>query len=425
MKKLAKDTVARILGWQVRRLRNKNEIKIVAIAGSIGKTSTKLAIARILEQGFKTRFQEGNYNDLVSVPLVFFGQEMPSLFNPLAWLKVFWKNEQTLKHKYPYEVVVVELGSDGPGQLKQFANYIHADIGILTSITAEHMEYFGNMDAVAREEMTLKYLSKQLFVNQDLIPADFLQDLKSDTTITYGIKTPAQIRMTAIKFDEHSASFEINRGPAKLVKGQHEQITEPQLYSITAAAAVAHELGMTEHAIERGIKDIKPVSGRMQHLKGVKDSLILDDTYNASPEATKAALDTLYRIKSHQKIAILGNMNELGGYSQREHEKIGEYCDPHELSLVVTIGPDANKYLAPAAEEKGCTVKTFNDPYAAGKFVKEQIESGAVILAKGSQNRVFAEEAIKEFLAESKDASKLVRQSKYWLSRKQQSFKGV
>ncbi len=160
---------------------------------------------------------------------------------------------------------------------------------------------------------------------------------------------------------------------------------------------------MTKPAIEKGIASIKPVSGRMQHLEGIKGSIILDDTYNASPEAMRASLDTLYRIKAPQKIAILGNMNELGGYSQREHEAAGKYCDPRELDLVVTIGPDANKYLAPAAEKTGCNVKTFDSPYAAGKYIKEIIEPGAVILAKGSQNKVFAEEAVKQFLASSKD----------------------
>jgi UDP-N-acetylmuramoyl-tripeptide--D-alanyl-D-alanine ligase len=422
MKKLAKGFVASILGWQVRRLRNKNNFKVIAVGGSIGKTSTKLAVARVLEQEFKVRFQDGNYNDPVSVPLVFFGQKLPSIFNPLAWLTIFWKNEQIIKKKYPYEVVVVELGTDGPGQIKQFERYINADIGILSAITPEHMVYFGDLDAVAREELYLGKLVDKLFINQDLVPVDYLKDL-SDTDVTYGIKNPAQIRMTNIKFDENSASFKIGQGPTTLVEGEHEQITEPQLYSITAATAVAQELGMAKSAMERGIKSIKPVSGRMQHLEGIKNSLILDDTYNASPEAMLAALDTLYRINAPQKIAVLGNMNELGDYSQREHKAVGEYCDPKELDLVVTIGPDANKYLASAAEEAGCNVKTFSSPYAAGRYVKEILESNAVVLVKGSQNRVFAEEAVKILLANPKDSSKLVRQSEYWLKIKQKAFK--
>lgn len=421
MKKLAKSLVAKILGWQVRRLRKKNDFKVIAVAGSIGKTSTKLALARVLDQGFKVQFQQGNYNDLVSVPLIFFGQSMPSLFNPLAWLAVFLKNEKILRRKYPHEVVIVELGSDAPGQIAQFKQYIHADIGVLTAITPEHMEYFEDLEAVAREELSISGLVNTLFINQDLCNTEYFKDLKGDIR-TYGIKQPAQIRMLNIKFDEQAADFNIVSGSQSLVQARHEQVTEPQLYSITAAAAVAAELGATERAIEKGIRDIKPVSGRMQHLDGINNSQIIDDTYNASPEAMRAALDTLYRINAPQKIAILGNMNELGGYSQREHKAIGEYCDARELDLVVTIGPDANKYLAPAAAEKGCQVKSFDDPYAAGEYVKSIIEPKAVILAKGSQNGVFAEEAVKILLANPADSSKLVRQTDYWTKKKQKAF---
>jgi hypothetical protein len=127
------------------------------------------------------------------------------------------------------------------------------------------------------------------------------------------------------------------------------------------------------------------------------------------------ALDTLYRMNASQKIAILGNMNELGKYSEKEHARIGEYCDPHELSFIATIGPDANKYLAPAAAARGCLVKTFESPIDAGRFVKERLRQDTVVLVKGSQNGVYAEEAAKQLLALPADASKLVRQSRYWM----------
>src|SRR5690606_20106109 len=114
-------------------------------------------------------------------------------------------------------------------------------------------------------------------------------------------------------------------------------------------------------------------------LKGINNSLILDETYNASPEAVRAALDSVYTMKAPQKIALLGNMNELGDMSADAHREIGEYCDPEQLELVVTLGQDANKYSAPAAKRKGCTVQAFNNPYDAGKFIREHIKEGAVI----------------------------------------------
>lgn len=422
MKKIGKKIIAAILGWQVRRLRRKNKLITVAVTGSIGKTSTKFAIARVLSVKYKVRFQEGNYNDIVSVPMVYFGHDLPNIFNPLAWLAVFLKNERVIKKPYPFRVVVLELGSDAPGQIKLFKKYIRADIGVLTAITPEHMEFFDDLDAVAREEMAITQLSDKVFANKDLISEDYISQLP-DGSVTYGIKTPADVRMTNIRFNGNSADFKVAHGPNLVVEGRHEQITEPQLYSICAASAVAKALDMSPSEIEAGIKKIRPVSGRMQHLKGLKGSIIIDDTYNASPEAMKGALDTLYRMNAPQKIAILGNMNELGSYSASEHKKIGEYCDPKELDLVVTIGPDANKYLAPAAKAKGCEVQPFDSPYKAGELVKDVIENGSAILVKGSQNKVFAEESIKSFLAEPKDAAKLVRQSRSWLKKKRKSFK--
>jgi UDP-N-acetylmuramoyl-tripeptide--D-alanyl-D-alanine ligase len=415
MKKTFKKLVAAILGSQLKRLRKKNKIFVIAVAGSIGKTSTKLALAHVLSQTYKVRYQEGNYNDLVTVPLVFFGRKLPNIYNPLAWFWVFFRNELTLSMKYPYHIVIVELGSDAPGQMKEFGMYLEADIGVLTAIVPEHMANFANLDAVAAEELAITNFTTKIFANKDLISPQYLGHLPN-TTVTYGINQEADIRLTNINWNGgEEATFDIVYGGITFLHGEHEKVTEPQLYSICAAVSVGTELDMTTSAVDKGIRAIKPVSGRMQHLNGLSGALILDDTYNASPEAVIGALDTLYRMNASQKIAILGNMNELGEYSEKEHKRIGEYCDPHELSFLATIGPDANKYLAPAAAARGCLVKTFDNPIDVGKFVKERLRQDTVVLVKGSQNGVYAEEAIKPMLALPADSKLLVRQSRNWM----------
>jgi UDP-N-acetylmuramoyl-tripeptide--D-alanyl-D-alanine ligase len=420
MKKFAKQLIADILGWQVRRLKQRNDFKVVAVAGSIGKTSTKLAIAQVLSEAYRVNYDRGNYNDPVSVPMVYFGQELPNIFNPLAWLAVFWRNEKRLKRKYPYDVVVLELGTDRPGDMAMMARYVRADIGVLTAITPEHMQLFVDLDAVAREELVLAQISGKLLVNKDLVAEEFLPG----ETETYAVKQLADIRMSNVHFSGEQAQFMITAGN-KLLKAKHQKISEPQLYSICAACAVGLALDMTPRAIISGISKIKPVSGRMHHLSGVNDSVVIDDTYNASPAAMRAALDTLYRFKAPQKIAVLGNMNELGGYSGTEHKRIGEHCDPHEIDLVVTLGSDASKYLAPAAEAKGCKVLTFDSPYTAGLYLRKVIKHDAVVLVKGSQNGVFAEETVKMILANAADARKLVRQSPKWMRIKRRTFPDV
>lgn len=141
----------------------------------------------------------------------------------------------------------------------------------------------------------------------------------------------------------------------------------------------------------------------MNVLRGIKKSVLIDDTYNSSPAAAAAALQTLYSMQAPERIAILGSMNELGDVSAAEHEKLGQMCDPALLAWVVTIGDEAEKYLAPAARSRGCQVKTFKSALQAGAFVRGVIDEGAVILAKGSQGDIYAEEAVKELLHATND----------------------
>lgn len=401
MKKLARRIVAAILGYQVRRLSKKNRFIVIGVAGSIGKTSTKLAIATILQNGFRVRYQEGNYNDLITVPLVFFKKQLPSLFNPIAWLAVFWHNEKQIRQAYPFDIVVLELGSDGPGQIAEFKKYLKLEIAVITAITPEHMQFFKSLDSVAEEELEVQNFSGLLIANKDLCDEKYLS--KVSQLLTYGIKTQADYTYEKMNIPKKSESF-------------------AEQYSALAAAAVAQKLGLSQEIITAGIVGVKPFAGRMQKLAGINNSMIIDDSYNASPEAVKMALDTLYSSTAPQKIAVLGNMNELGDYSRQAHEEVGKYCDPKQIELVITIGPDANTYLAKAAEARGCRVERFDSPYKAGEFIKPLVKKSAIILVKGSQNKVFAEETVKILLAEPSEATKLVRQSPEWMDIKRKAF---
>jgi UDP-N-acetylmuramoyl-tripeptide--D-alanyl-D-alanine ligase len=132
-------------------------------------------------------------------------------------------------------------------------------------------------------------------------------------------------------------------------------------------------------------------------------------------------LQSLYSLQVPQRIAILGSMNELGATSQIEHERLGALCDPILLSWVVTIGEEAEKYLAPAARARGCQVKSFKSAIDAGAFVRSVTEPGAAILAKGSQGDIYVEEAVKVLCVMSEDIA-LVRQSPQWMKIKDEFF---
>ncbi|HEX8182487.1 MAG TPA: Mur ligase family protein [Candidatus Saccharimonadales bacterium] len=411
--------VCKILEKQVVQLRAKHQFTMIAVAGSIGKTSTKLAIAHTLEPSRRVIYQTGNYNDRVTVPLVLFGQKLPNLFNLVAWIKIFMANERAIKRPHYYDVAVVELGTDHPGDMKHFA-YLKPDITIVTAITPEHMEYFGTLDAVAAEELTVCDYSKTVLINADDTPLQYVSDKNMQT---YGTEQTCDYQASNYNPDGL-------RGGKVTLRLQSGVTLEPQVAIlgaqgvkiVLAAAAAAQLAGLPGDEIARGLAEVKPFAGRMQILRGIRGSTIIDDTYNASPVAVTAGLDVLYATPAPQRIAVLGTMNELGDYSEAAHVEVGKYCDASKLDLVVTIGDNAAKYLAPAARAHGCHVKTFSSPYEAGLYIREHVQHGAVVLAEGSQNRVFAEESLKLLLADPADAKKLVRQSAYWMRVKAKQF---
>ena len=418
-KQLGKAILCRILEAQVQRLRERHNFKVVAIAGSVGKTSTKAAVAKTLEASKRVLWQTGNYNDRLTVPLVFFGHTLPGLFNLPAWIRIWVHNARAIRREYPYDVVVIEIGTDGPGQIEAFA-YLKPEIVIITAITPEHMEYFGTLDAVANEELTAMDFAGKTLVNVDDTPSEYI---KGREFSSYGLSPTATYYASSRKQN----GLKGQEMTVFLGKKHKFQVTIPMLgvqgaKIAVAAAATAHLLGETNEDIEKGLKTIEPFAGRMRLFAGIKKSTLIDDTYNASPIAVNAALDVLYATPAKQRIAILGSMNELGDYSRDAHNEVGVHCDPKKLDLVVTIGADARDYLAPVAEQQGCKVKVFMSPYEAGSYIKKQLKKEAVVLAKGSQNGVFAEEALKELLANKNDSAEFVRQSPYWLDVKRSQF---
>lgn len=414
MKRLMKQLVVAVLGWQVRRLQRKDgDFQTIGVVGSYGKTSSKMAIAELLETELHVRYQKGNYNDTSTVPLVFFGQTLPSLFNPLAWLIIFIKNEMVLRQEvFPFDVVIVELGIDGPGQMEEFGKFLRLDWVLVAALGPEHMEQFDDLAQVAEEELKVQDFADRIVVNKDLCDKELLGSLSKpyeEYSLEYARTLPLN-------------SWRIRVGDEDPIRLEQAVLSKARLYSLSNAVVMGLKMGMSEQKIKQNLGKIKAVPGRMNTLDGKKGSVIIDDTYNASPEATILALETLYSYPAKQRIALLGNMNELGKFSEELHRQIGHACEPGKLDLVVTLGEDANKYLADQAEKAGCKVERAETPYQAAAIIEKILKPDAVVLAKGSQNGVFAEEAVKLLLAEPNDDRYLVRQSPSWLAKKERAF---
>ena len=401
----------------------KHKPKLIVVTGSVGKTSTKMAIATVLSEKYRVRLHEGNHNTPLSVPLAVMGVEYPQNIRSLKeWWAVFGAINLRINQHDDAEVIVQELGTDSPGDIKAF-RYLHPDIAVVTAVSPEHMEFFQNIDAVAKEELGVAKWSKLTVINRDDIDEKYAKYADTTSIDTYGMGEKAEYRIIV----EPASPLDGRIGQLKTPEWGEipinlQLVGDHSIKAAAAAATVGARMGLTSQEVAIGISKIVPTSGRMQILRGLENTTIIDDTYNASPLAVAAALKTLGDIDSPQRIAILGSMNELGGTSAEEHRRVGELCSPEKLAWVVTIGEDAKQHLAPAAQKKGCRVESFTSPYDAGAFVHRMLKPGTVVLAKGSQNGVFAEEAVKILLHSTEDEEKLVRQTPAWLEIKERQF---
>ena len=394
--------LASILRWQAIKFIAKNKPKVVCITGSVGKTSTTQAISTVLSQSFTVRATIANYNTDIGVPCSIFGNSFPSsMKNPFAWTLLIVKNQFQLLRSERVDVLVLELGTDLPGDITEF-DWLTPDIAIVTAVSPEHMEFFKTLETVAKEELSIAKFSEKTIVNREMVDKIYLKYAETEQLYNY---SRDDIKHIGLKAQDLR------------VVGEHS------IDAVSAGLAIGRELGMQTSNLQAGAKAVESQPGRMKVFEGLKGTILIDDTYNSSPYAVTAALDHLYDVECPQRIVLLGNMNELGETSADEHTKVGKYCDAKKLDLVVTLGEYANHYLADAAKENGCAVAEAQTPQEAANIIKNQMSEGTVVLLKGSQNGVFAEEAVKLLLKNSLDEKYLVRQSTFWLKKKDANFK--
>jgi UDP-N-acetylmuramoyl-tripeptide--D-alanyl-D-alanine ligase len=401
------------------------EVKLVVVVGSVGKTSTKIAVGTVLSEKYRVRLHEGNHNSELSAPLAILGVEFPEDIRKLGqWLAVFKAIRQRIKQPADVDVIVQELGTDRIGQIPHFGTYLKPDLAVVTAVSAEHMEFFKTLDNVAAEELAVANFSQQVLINRDDINGKYAANISNANLNTYGTNDVAEYRFDTSDYtfeDGFTGLFYAPEWPTAVETTLH-LMGDHSIRAAVAAGAVGVKLGMSAPEIMSGMQKIRAVKGRMNVLRGMNESIIIDDTYNSSPLAVQSALQALYQLKVPQKIAVLGSMNELGETSAAEHEALGSWCDPLQLTHVITVGEEAEKYLAPAARTHGCHTVSFKSPIEAGAYVHKFLEKGSAVLFKGSQGGIFLEEGIKVVLHSTDDEEKLVRQSPEWMAKKQKFF---
>lgn len=433
LKTILKKTTVAILTLEARLILKKYKPKVVAITGTVGKTSAKDAIYAVLSHFYTTRKSEKSFNSEIGVPLTVIG--CPNAWNnPLMWLRNFLDGLSLLIQRKPYpEWLVLEVGADRPGDIKKTASWIKPDIAIITRLSKvpAHVEFFESPESVKAEKGELAHEvspNGTLILNGDDEDVMSLKEKTKARTESYGFSKDATLVASYenIEYQKDDGdkyplgiTFRVDSKRASIPVHLAGGFGMNHIYAALAALAVADvcELNMVRAAEALHTYEMAP--GRLKLIKGVKDSIIIDDTYNASPVAMESALDTLSKMKCDgRKIAVLGEMLELGKHASDEHRRMGEIAGKI-CNMVITVGIRA-RHIAEGALIAGLSEKKifqFENSVEAGKFLEQKIKAGDIALVKGSQG-VRMERAVLEVMAEpEKRKELLVRQEDEWNSR--------
>ena len=434
MKNFSKKIIVWFLQAEAQAVIRRYKPKIIGVTGSVGKTTTKDLIYSVLSGNFSVRKNIKSFNSDIGMPLTVL--DLPNAWlSPFAWLKNlllgFWKVSiyYLLSITYP-KYLVLELSADHPGDIKSPVSWLKPEIGVITGFGNEipvHAEFFHNIESLIEEKGELL----------KVLPENGVAILNIDDARVWGMRGNTRAHIISYGFDQEAKirgdGFHISYNEEGLPKGigfriDYEGKSVPvrlsgvlgkgHAYAALAATAVAVKLGMNLVAISQALSEHVFSPGRMRILDGLRGVIIIDDTYNSSPAAVKIALEAIHELKSGRKIVVLGDMLELGKYSESEHKKVGTWVRGVTDTLVC-VGERA-KVIGESAITDGFVknnVHFFSDSYKTGNFLKDFVTTGDMVLLKASQS-IRLERATEMLMANPSQASELlVRQEKEWKKR--------
>ncbi|WP_353685058.1 UDP-N-acetylmuramoyl-tripeptide--D-alanyl-D-alanine ligase [Thermodesulfovibrio sp. 3907-1M] len=354
-----------------RYLRKKFRGKVIAVVGSNGKTTTKELIAGMLSKKYKILKTEGNFNNNIGVPLCL------------------------SKIEHDTEIMVLELGTNRHGDIKELCEIVYPDYAMITNIGYEHIEGFGSIEGVREGELEILPFVKTVFANgDDEFLMEGLKDFKGNI-LRFGLSNECDYRAENIKFYDEHVEFDFHAdGVSFPVKSSLMGIHN--VYNITGALAVATFFGVSKCMLQQAVESFSPVAMRGEIIK-INGIEIFFDAYNANPSSMKAALQELARRKKTRKaIAVLGDMLELGELTQPAHEEVGRWIKEMGIDFFVGVG----KFMKNALRYVDGEV--FDDAQQAAVFLRKQLNGSEIILIKGS--RAMKMEQILDILLEGRDA---------------------
>ncbi len=411
---------------------------IVGVTGNVGKTSTKEAIAAVLGAAKRTRSSGGNLNNELGLPLTITGDWAQEYYRSGGgagfWAKALllgiWR--LMVPHQYP-EVLVLEYAADRPGDIKKLVRMFKPHLGVVTAVgeTPVHVEFFASPKEIAAEKSQLVRVlepSGRAILNFDDLTVLEMKDVTRAQVRTFGFGEGADVQISNfdLSMDEQGrpqgCSFKLHAEGSFVPVKIYGSLGRSQAMAAAAAAAVGLNFGMNLVQISDALSHYRGPAGRLRILKGVKDSVILDDTYNAAPASMHLALETFKNIvalrqaqgKTVRAVAVLGDMLELGRFSVDAHRTVGDMAGSI-ADILVCVGARAKLIADSSANQMPQdNILTFDTSNQAKAVVQDIIRPGDMVLVKGSQG-IRMEKIVQEIMAEPERKEELlVRQSKKW-----------
>ena len=341
-------------------------VKKVAVTGSVGKTTTRILTAAVLSEKYNVVSAKKNLNTYLGIAMT-----------------AFLADETT-------EIVVFEMGMDRRHEIETYCDWVFPNTAVITNIGISHLEYLGTRDEIALEKLSI---TKPLKSDEYLVyqcDGDYLRDDTKMRSFAMGkdflsFRVGETGRLSVSNVEDHvekGISFDLScdgktQHCTLPIMGVHNAINA----SLAAAVGIVYGVGLEEAA-----EAFAKVSGAYRRLDvqicgGIH---IIDDTYNASPLSTIAALDILSKYKANRRIAVLGIMRELGTEAEKSHLEVGRHIAGLGLDLLITIGEMGKLYVEGAKSDKNLTTVSFNDPDMAEPFIFGQVKPGDAVLLKGS-----------------------------------------
>ena len=426
MKDLSKKITLIIITWEAKAVLVRHKPFIIGVTGNLGKTSTKDAIYTVMKDRVHVRRSEKSMNSEFGVPLTILG-EKSGWNNPLKWLLIIARGFFVpFGKEYPTHLVL-EIGADRPGDIKSIASWVKPDITVVTQFgqVPVHIEFFPNRDAVIEEKGYLVSAVKEggLFIyNSDDHDSKKLLTNTEAKKMSFGIHEDANMKATNVRLygtPITGTEADIIHGNTKEHLVLPEVVGKSPVYCALPALLVAQFLEIPLPVACAALRDAPKPRGRMRLLQGMNQSIIIDDSYNASPKATEHGLKTLSEIDSSgRKIAVLGDMLELGSHTRDEHYKIGKVAAKSAHKLF-TVGIRSRVTAEGALDEKMSddAIMMCDTSIDAGKELVTILAPGDIVYVKGSQS-MRMERAIEMILASTHNPKAvLVRQEDEWLKR--------